>query len=71
MTTFNWQGKEYKVIPDSELHPGVSPCHACCFKTNMEHCCTMEHMFYPDGGRVQSCSAGNHHYEEVVKGDTA
>jgi hypothetical protein len=67
MTTFNWQGKEYKVVPDSRHE---DPCRACCFETNMEHCCTMEHMYYPDGGPVQPCTIGEHHYEEVVKGDT-
>jgi hypothetical protein len=65
MTTFNWQGKEYKVVPDKEAGPS-SPCGSCCFKFEMAHRCSKEAMDYPDGSPVQPCDEGEHHYEEVV-----
>lgn len=67
MTTFNWWGKEYKVVPDRELSPNEDPCRACCFMTNLDHRCMKEAMDYPDGSPVQACTIGEHHYEEVVE----
>lgn len=63
MTTFNWQGKEYKIVPDNDP---ANPCGVCCFMTNMDHRCTREGMYYPDGTLVQPCNEGDHHYEEVA-----
>ena len=72
MTKVIFLGKAYELVPDSYLSSasrgGLSPCSNCIFESNPEHMCGYEgrmHFESLDGGEVQSCIEGKHHYEEV------
>ena len=67
MSEFTFNGKTYKVVKDTEITDGDTPCKHCVFENDMNHRCSYEDsMIYTRTyGVVGSCSANEHHYRDI------
>ena len=67
MSEFTFNGKTYKVVKDTELIDGDTPCKHCVFQHVMHHrCITEQTMYYLNSLRkVPSCRDGKHHYRDI------
>jgi hypothetical protein len=68
MSEFTFNGKTYKVVKDTEITDGNTPCKHCVFEHDMNHRCSVEgSMRYTlASGVVGSCSANAHHYRDIA-----
>jgi len=67
MSEFTFNGKTYKVVKDTEITDGDTPCKHCVFEHDMNHLCSVERRMRYNrvGGPVGSCIANKHHYRDI------